>query len=200
MSAVKVVPRNKMNILLVDDRPENLVALEGILEGLGQNLIRAESGPEALKRLLKHDCAVIILDVQMPGMDGYETAQLIRQREKLRSVPIIFVSAIYKSAESISRGYASGAVDYITKPLDPDALKIKVQTFVALAQNADALRNEAESSRAAHEEAASRSQALSAELMERAVVMEREVSAREQAEETLRKREREYRLLFEQNP
>ncbi len=100
----------KANVLLVDDTEENLVALEAILEPLDENLIRAKSGEEALRTLLVHDVAVILLDVQMPGLDGFETAALIKQREKTRSIPIIFLTAISKEERHVFRGYSSGAV------------------------------------------------------------------------------------------
>src|SRR4028119_519953 len=101
------------NILLVDDRPENLLTLEAILAPLGQNLVRANSGQEALKALLRDDYAVILLDVQMPILDGFETATLIKEREKSRHIPIIFVTAISKDERFIGRGYLAGAVDYL---------------------------------------------------------------------------------------
>ena len=121
-------------ILLVDDRPENLLALEAILEPLEQELVRAESGEEALRRLLHDDYAVILLDVQMPRLDGFQTAELIKQRERTRHVPIIFLTAISKDAEHVFRGYESGAVDYITKPFDPAVLRAKVGVFIELWQ------------------------------------------------------------------
>ncbi|HKH83547.1 MAG TPA: response regulator, partial [Gemmatimonadales bacterium] len=107
------VADDRVNILLVDDQPANLVALEAMLQGLGQNLIRAESGREALKWLLTHDFAVILLDVKMPDMDGFETATLIRQREKSRHTPILFLTAADNSQKQAVRGYAVGAVDYL---------------------------------------------------------------------------------------
>src|SRR5688572_2962416 len=116
-------PDDKVNILLVDDHPENLIALESILADLGENLVRAHSGMEALRHLLHQDFAVILLDVQMPVMDGFETAEMIRSRERTQHTPIVFVTAINKSDEHVSRGYALGAVDYIFKPLDPQVLK-----------------------------------------------------------------------------
>ena len=109
-----------VNILLVDDRSENLLALEAMLEPLGQNLVRARSGDEALKCLLRQDFAVILLDVQMPGLDGFETATLIRGRERSADTPIIFLTAINTSDMHISRGYAVGAVDYLLKPITFD--------------------------------------------------------------------------------
>ncbi|MEA2460074.1 MAG: hypothetical protein QOH90_251 [Actinomycetota bacterium] len=122
----------RVNILLVDDRPENLLALEAVLEPLNQNLIKAASGEEALKRLLNDDFAVILLDVQMPGLDGFETAELIKAREKTRHIPIIFLTAISKDPHHALRGYSVGAVDYIFKPFDPEVLRSKVGVFIDL--------------------------------------------------------------------
>ncbi len=120
------------NILLVDDQPANLVALEAVLEPLGCNLVKALSGHEALKWLLTNECAVILLDVQMPVMDGFETAALIKDREKSRHIPIIFVTAVSKEERFVQQGYAAGAVDYMSKPFDADILKAKVRLFVDL--------------------------------------------------------------------
>ena len=125
-------PTSKVNILLVDDHPENLVALEAILDSLGQNLVKASSGEETLRRLLLQDFAVILLDVQMPGMDGFETASLIRQRERSRNTPIIFLTAFSNNDNFVFKGYALGAVDYLLKPLDPVILSSKVSVFVDL--------------------------------------------------------------------
>uniref|UniRef100_A0A832H328 histidine kinase n=1 Tax=Oscillatoriales cyanobacterium SpSt-402 TaxID=2282168 RepID=A0A832H328_9CYAN len=123
---------SKVNILLVDDHVENLIALEAILAGMGQNLVRASSGEEALRWLLNQDFAVILLDVQMPGMDGFETAMLIRQRERSQHTPIIFLTAFYANDVSQLKGYALGAVDYLLKPIDPAILTSKVTVFVDL--------------------------------------------------------------------
>jgi CheY-like chemotaxis protein len=123
-------PRSK--ILLVDDRPDNLMALEAILASLDQDLVSASSGEEALKRLLVDDFAVILLDVQMPGMDGFETAHRIKQRGRTRDTPIIFLTAIDREPHHAFRGYALGAVDYIAKPFDPWLLRAKVSVFVEL--------------------------------------------------------------------
>jgi len=122
----------KVNVLLVDDNPENLIALEAILDDLGQNIVKASSGEEALRCLLNQDFAVILLDVQMPGMDGFETATLIRQREKSRNTPIIFLTAFSTSDKLMFKGYALGAVDYLLKPIDPVILTSKVAVFVEL--------------------------------------------------------------------
>ncbi|MBW4464967.1 MAG: response regulator [Pegethrix bostrychoides GSE-TBD4-15B] len=123
-----------VNVLLVDDHPENLVALEAILEGLGQNLVKAHSGEEALRCLLHQDFAVILLDVQMPGMDGFEAATLIRQRQRSRNTPIIFLTAFNTSDELMVKGYGLGAVDYLFKPLNPAVLTSKVTAFIELFQ------------------------------------------------------------------
>jgi len=122
----------RVNILLVDDRPENLLALEAILEPLGERLVRAHSGDEALKCLLTEEFAVILLDVQMPGLNGFETAELIKSRERTRYVPIIFLTAISKDEAYVFRGYSVGAVDYMAKPFQPDVLRSKVAVFVDL--------------------------------------------------------------------
>ena len=122
------------SILIVDDHPANLLALEGILEPLGQRVVKAGSGEEALKRLLTDEFAVILMDVQMPGLDGTQTARIIKEREKTRHVPIIFLTAISRDQVNIFRGYSAGAVDYLLKPFDPDILRTKVQVFVDLWQ------------------------------------------------------------------
>jgi signal transduction histidine kinase len=122
----------KANILLIDDRLENLIALEAILSKLGQNLVIARSGEEALRCLLNQDFAVILLDVQMPGMDGFETASLIRQRGRSQLTPIIFVTAFSADDQGQIRGYALGAVDYLLKPINPEILISKVAVFVEL--------------------------------------------------------------------
>jgi CheY-like chemotaxis protein len=131
-------------ILMVDDRPENLLALEAILQGLGLELIKAVSGEEALKCLLTTEVAVILLDVQMPGMDGFETAAHVKRREKTRDIPILFLTAIDGEAHQAFRGYAAGAVDYLAKPFDPWVLKAKVGVFVELSQRRHELTVQAE--------------------------------------------------------
>jgi PAS domain S-box-containing protein len=127
-------PQEPVEILIVDDRAENLLALEAILEPLGQTLVRAHSGDEALRLLLTHDFAMILLDVQMPGIDGFETARLIKSRERTKYIPIIFLTAISKDEEYVFEGYSVGAVDYLTKPFQPDILRSKVNVFVDLYQ------------------------------------------------------------------
>jgi len=140
-------------ILLVDDHVENLLALEAILEPTGFRLVRANSGDEALRALLRNDFAAILLDVQMPGIDGFETAQLIRARERTSNVPIIFVTAISTTAEHVFRGYGSGAVDYLLKPVDPVVLRSKVEVFGELYERGRALAEREEQLRATFEDA-----------------------------------------------
>jgi hypothetical protein len=135
---------DRVNILLVDDQPANLLALEAMLQGLGQNLVKAESGREALKWLLTHEFAVILLDVKMPDMDGFETAALIRERDKSRDTPIIFLTAADKTHTEAVRGYAVGAVDYLVKPVVPEFVRSKVSVFVELAKKSELLRRQAE--------------------------------------------------------
>src|SRR5687768_7215870 len=121
----------KAGILIVDDRPANLIALESVLAELGQDIVTARSGQEALKHLLERDFAVILLDVNMAGMDGFETAAYIRGREKTAHTPIIFLTAYAEAMES-ARGYSLGAVDCIVTPIVPEILRTKVQVFVQL--------------------------------------------------------------------
>ena len=122
----------KQNILVVDDHRENLIALEAILDGDGRNLIMAQSGNEALSLALKHDFALVLLDVQMPEMDGFEVAELMRKNKKTRNLPIIFVTAISKEQKYVFKGYECGAVDYLFKPIDQKILEAKVNVFLEL--------------------------------------------------------------------
>jgi len=147
------VDRSNTAILLVDDHEENLLALEAILEPTGFRLVRALSGDEALKALLRDEFAAILLDVQMPGIDGFETAQLIRARERTRCVPIIFVTAISTTAEHVFRGYGSGAVDYLLKPVDPVVLRSKIEVFGELYERGRALAEREEQLRVTFENA-----------------------------------------------
>jgi serine phosphatase RsbU (regulator of sigma subunit) len=135
---------DRVNILLVDDQPNNLFALEATLEGLGQNLVKARSGPEALKCLLVDHFAVILMDVLMPGMDGFETAALIRQREKTQRTPIIFLTAVGNSDVHMFKGYSVGAIDYLFKPVVPEILKCKVSAFVDLFKKSEEVKRQAE--------------------------------------------------------
>jgi len=130
----------KTNVLLVDDEPKNLFALRELLGDLDQNLISASSGEEALRQVLKNDFAVILLDVRMPGIDGFETAKLIRNRERSRLTPIIFLTAAADEMTSMFRGYEVGAVDYLMKPVVPEILKSKVSVFVELHRKSERLK------------------------------------------------------------
>jgi signal transduction histidine kinase len=132
----------KADVLLVDDEPKNLMALEALLEPLGQNLIGARSGREALRLVLNHDFAVIVLDVRMPGMDGFETARMIRGRERSSHIPIIFLTGVSREVESTFRGYEVGAVDYLMKPVVPEVLRSKVSVFIELHRKNMALASE----------------------------------------------------------
>lgn len=141
----------KADILLVDDEASNLFALKALLEPLGQNLLTAQSGPEALKLVLNHNPAVIVLDVRMPGMDGFETAQIIRGRERSRHIPIIFLTGVSRETEAAFRGYEVGAVDYLMKPVVPQVLRSKVSVFVDLHRKNAALAREIVERKAAEE-------------------------------------------------
>jgi signal transduction histidine kinase len=167
---------DKVNILLVDDKPENLLSLEAMLEDLGQNLVKASTGFEALKAVLKHDFAVILLDVQMPGMDGFETADLIKEREKSRHTPIIFLTAYSKSDLLVAKGYSMGAVDYILKPIVPEVLRAKVAAFIDLFR----MTQEVKRLNAALERRAQ-------ELQEANEELQNEIAMRKSSEEQVRK-------------
>ena len=132
------------NILLVDDQPANLVALEAILEPLGHPLVCADSGAAALKQLLMHDFAVILLDARMPGLDGYGTAELIRQRQRSANTPIIFLTADTGDRKDTLRAYEHGAVDFLGKPFEPGILRAKVAVFISLYLQSEQLKKQAE--------------------------------------------------------
>lgn len=150
-------PGSQAQILLVDDHEENLVAMREVLEPLGERVVTARSGADALRALLRGEFATILLDVQMPGMDGFETAALIRSRERTRHVPILFVTALMNDGHFIAQGYSAGAVDYLTKPVDPLVLRSKVSVFVELWKRGKALeRRGRELERARHSEEESR--------------------------------------------
>jgi diguanylate cyclase (GGDEF)-like protein/PAS domain S-box-containing protein len=138
-----MLPEQKVNILLVDDQPKNLLALSAILDSPDLNLVKAHSGIEALRCLLNQDFAVILLDVQMPQMDGFETAMLIRQRERSQHTPIIFITALNRDDTHVERGYSLGAVDYLLKPFAPEILKSKVAVFVELFKKTQLLKQQA---------------------------------------------------------
>src|SRR6202161_2301768 len=127
-------PQDRVKILLEDDTPDNLVSLEEARDGLGQDLVMPRSGTEALRHLLDADFAAILLDVKMPDMDGFQTAELIRSRKRSRHTPILFLTG-YRSDEHLFRGYDLGAVDFLFKPIAPEVLRSKVGVFVELSRN-----------------------------------------------------------------
>jgi signal transduction histidine kinase len=190
---VAVTLKKPVNILVVDDRDENLMALEAVLADPSYRLVRARSGREALKEVLDQDFALILLDVVMPGVDGYETATLIRERPRSRQTPIIFLTANDFGVNYVFRGYTVGAVDYLVKPVPPDVLRSKVAVFVELFRRQEALRigHEKLEERIAErtKELATANLALSAEIEERAKIekervqlLRREQAARVEAE------------------
>ncbi len=182
----------RTNILLVDDREENLAALEAVLEDLGQILVKARSAQEALRSVLTDDFAVVLLDVQMPDIDGFEAARLIRQREKSQHIPIIFITAVHGGELDVCEGYASGALDYVVKPFNPRILKAKVAAFVELARSRRRLQQEIEQRKRAEEEV----RLLNAELEQR--VAERTARI-ESLAESRRIEERQAAVLQERN-
>src|SRR3954468_3127774 len=127
------------SILLVDDEAKNLIALESILESPDYELVKAQTAQDALMALMEREYAAIVLDVQMPEIDGIELARLIKQRRKTQHIPILFLTAYYQAEEQIIQGYASGAVDYLTKPVNPDVLRSKIAVFLDLFQKTRAL-------------------------------------------------------------
>lgn len=139
-----MIPGDKLSVLLVDDLPENLYVLKATLKPLDVDLVEARSGREALDHLAKQDFAVVLLDVMMPEMDGFETARHMRERERSKLTPIIFVTAMYLSDADAFRGYSVGAVDYIMKPYSPDILRSKVSVFVDLFRKSEELKRQAE--------------------------------------------------------
>lgn len=137
----EAVPRAR--ILVVDDVPANLMAMEAVLAPLRQEIVLAGSGEAALAHLLRMDFAVILMDVQMPKLDGLETARLIRARERTRYIPIVFITALSREAAHVTRGYAEGGVDYLLKPVDPEILRAKVSAFVELHQQRERVKAQA---------------------------------------------------------
>ena len=139
----EALPREKVKILLVDDNPDNLVSIEAALDSLNEEVVSARSGTEALRYLLESDFAAILLDVKMPDMDGFETAELIRSRKRSQHTPILFLTA-YRNEEHLFRGYDLGAVDFLFKPIVPEILRSKVAVFVELSRSAQRQRKQAE--------------------------------------------------------
>ena len=139
----EALPREKVKILLVDDNADNLVSIEATLDSLNEDLVLARSGTEALRYLLDNDFAAILLDVKMPDMDGFETAELVRSRKRSQNTPILFLTA-YRNEEHLFRGYDLGAVDFLFKPIVPEILRSKVAVFVELSRSAQRQRKQAE--------------------------------------------------------
>src|SRR5437763_15238321 len=142
----------RATILIVDDREANLLALEAVLEPLQQRLVKVRSGADALRFLLQEDCAVILLDVNMPELDGFETAALIRERERSRYTPIIFVTAVRREEEHILKRDANGAVDYVGKPFAPETMVAKVRFFLEQHRREQILRRELAAQKVEREE------------------------------------------------
>ena len=176
----------RANILLVDDRPDKALAMQTILSDLGQNVVKVNSGKEALRCLLERDFAVILLDVNMPGLDGFETAHLIRQRKSLEHTPIIFVTGISDTETHVSRGYSLGAVDYILTPVMPEVLRTKVSVFVELFKKNMELKRQAERLRLAHDLLEARVNERTLELAEANHKLVQEVAERQRAEDDIR--------------
>lgn len=158
-SSTKEPAEEKISILIVDDRPDKLLGYETILDELHENVVRANSGKEALRCLLQQDFAVILLDVNMPGMDGFETAALIRQRQRSETTPIIFISAVNDTETHVSRGYSIGAVDYILTPVVPEILRAKIAVFVDLFKKTEQVKRQAEEREKLIREQAARAEA-----------------------------------------
>ena len=134
----------RINILMVDDSPTNLLALDSILQAPDRNLVGVSSGDDALRYLLNNEVAVILMDVYMPELDGLETAEMIRGRDRSRNIPIIFLTADSTGGRHLSRGYSLGAVDYIVKPIEPDILRSKVAVFVELFKKTQEIKSQAQ--------------------------------------------------------
>jgi two-component system, sensor histidine kinase and response regulator len=175
------------SILLVDDRHDKCMAMQTVLSNLSQDIVTAHSGKEALRVLLDREFAVILLDVNMPGLDGFETAFLIRQRKSLEHTPIIFVTGISDTETHVSRGYSLGAVDYILTPVLPEVLRTKVSVFVELYKKNQQLKRQAESLRQAHDELEVRVRNRTFQLAVANESLQREIGERQRAEENIRK-------------
>src|SRR5215831_5523098 len=184
---------SKANVLVVDDEPRSLLAMEDLLAGPDRNVLAAASGKDALRRILKTDFAIILLDVRMPDMDGFETAALIRKLKRSRDTPIVFLTGAVED-ESVLRGYEVGAVDYILKPVDPDILKSKVSVFVDLYWKKAQLRTLVIQQKTAERELSRANETLEAEIRDRTAslivandLLRKENEMRRQAETDLHK-------------
>jgi signal transduction histidine kinase/HPt (histidine-containing phosphotransfer) domain-containing protein len=189
-----VTAASKANLLIVDDDPLSLVAMQELLDGEDRLIVAAASGRDALRQILKTDFALILLDVRMPRMDGFETAALIRERKRCRGTPIIFLTAASEDLESMFRGYEIGAVDYILKPVNPDILKSKVAVFIDLYTKSAELAQQVAQRRIAERELSKVNESLETKIRERTAsllmanaALHREVELRRQAEEDLQK-------------
>src|SRR5215203_1321895 len=187
-----MLSESKANVLLVDDRPENLLAMQSILEDLGQNLVCATSGHEALRFLLTEDVALILLDVQMPGLNGFEFAELVRERERTQHTPIIFISATSRDEQYVFKGYSLGAVDYMTKPFEPEILKSKVRFFTRIFLQNQEIKRQAQLLEQANTELDSLNSELEARVQRRTsqlesanAELENEINVRKQSEARL---------------
>ncbi len=189
------MPRpSKANILVVDDEPRSLVAMQQLLSGSDRNVVPVGSGKEALRQILKTQFAIVLLDIRMPEMDGFETAALIRKLRRSRHTPIVFLTAAADDAQSISRGYEVGAVDYIPKPVDPDILKSKVAVFVDLYTKSAELATQIIRRKSAERELSKVNEDLDTKIRERTAsliaaneLLRKEIEMRERAEEALHK-------------
>jgi signal transduction histidine kinase len=186
------------SILIVEDDPNNRLALQRLLEGPGRNIVLAESGDQALRRILQHDFAIILMDIQLPVVDGFETAALIRKLGRSRHSPIIFLTGAYDDMVSMARGYQVGAVDYILKPVEPEVLKSKVAVFVELYHMNAQLTTQIRQRRIAEQALAKVNEDLEAKIRERTAslmaandLLRREAAMREQAQEELQKAKRQ---------
>lgn len=189
-----------VNILLVDDREENLLALEAVLTSPNFHLIKAYSGNEALKWVLREEFAVIIMDVQMPNMNGFDTAKMIRKREKTKDVPIIFVTALSQTNDNVMQGYSVGAIDYIIKPFDPHILKCKVNGFVSLFLNQKKVEEQAKiiAARTRELEEANLALKKNEEMLEALVI--KRTDELTNINQKLLESEEKYRTLVEESP
>ncbi len=196
-----------INILMVDDRPENLQALEAVLGSSGYHLTKAYSGEEALKWLLKKDFAVILLDVQMPGLDGFETAKLIRSRKKSEEIPIIFITALTQSQEYATSGYSAGAIDFLFKPFNPYILKSKIDGFVKiyetkwqLQKQNELLQEQSKQLDEAHSKLEQLVEQRTEELRLTNKSLKREIEEKQEILQLAQTNEAKYRLLVEESP